>query len=99
MQQFHSMQAFVDYRDNGHVEFTSYDSLVVRLNHWGPKGYTATLFPRWQYSPTTIKQVKRFLKEEIGFDLAVSDLRRMKKEGGAKLGAWNLEFSNEYPHG
>jgi hypothetical protein len=78
MKRFHYMQAYTNTMYNGITEFYSYDSHVADYHE---KKRMIILYPKWQYSPTTIRQVKRFIKEYTGIYLSVYDLREaMKKQ-------------------
>lgn len=78
MKRFHYMQAHTNTMNNGITEFYSYNTHVA---DYDAITNCVVLYRKWQYSPTTIKQVKRFIKEYTGIYLSVYDLREaMKKQ-------------------
>ncbi len=114
--QFHKHQAYVTrvydvgkWIDNKYVgehtvRLTSYQSIVADFipsvnnskNH-------VILYPRWQYSPSTIRQVTRFISECSGMWYSVDELRKLAKQQTNGLlpisGNCLFTFSNEYPRG
>lgn len=84
------------------IRLVSYQSNVVDYNE---TTRTITLYPRWEYSVTTIRQVCRFIQECTGTWYGVDDLRmfkRIQERNGTcdrnTLGDLFV-FSKEYPNG
>ena len=84
------------------VRLTSWQSVVVDYNE---DTRTITLYPRWQYSSSTIRQVCRFIHECTGVYYNPQDLRmfhKIQEHNGMcdrnTLGDLFV-FSKEYPNG
>ena len=84
------------------IRLVSYQSSVVDYNE---TTRTITLFPRWEYSVTTIRQVCRFIQECTGTWYGVDDLRMLRKiqqkkgKLDANLYGHTFIFSERYPNG
>lgn len=84
------------------VRLVPYQSSVVDYNE---TTRTITLYPRWEYSVTTIRQVCRFIHECTGTWYGVDDLRMFRKiqERNGTCDRNTLGdlfvFSKEYPNG
>lgn len=102
---FHNCNAYVTnlYANNEHtIRLVSYQSTVADYNE---DTQTITLYPRWEYSVTTIRQVCRFIQECTGVYYNTQDLRMFRKiqeRNGVcdrnTLGDLFV-FSNEFPRG
>lgn len=103
--QFHRHQAYVTkVGTSTTVRLTSYQSVVADFipsvnnskNH-------VILYPRWQYSVSTVRQVTRFISECSGMWYGVDELRKLAKQQTNGLlpisGNCLFTFSNEYPRG
>lgn len=84
------------------IRLVSYQSTVADYNE---DTRTITLYPRWEYSVTTIRQVCRFIQECTGVYYDTKDLRMFRKiqeRNGVcdrnTLGDLFV-FSNEFPRG
>ena len=68
------------------IFFQSYDSVIAKL-HLNSKGDWAIYLDSkdWDYSRTTLKYLRVFLKEYIRFDGYTSDIRTKIKSGLFKL--------------
>lgn len=91
------------YRGGEHsIRLVSYQSSVVDYNE---NTRTITLYPRWEYSVTTIRQVCRFIQECTGVYYNTQDLRMFRKiqERNGKCDRNTLGdlfvFSNDFPRG
>ena len=104
--QFHSMQAYL-YQYDTVIQLVSYQSIVAEYD---TMKHVLTLFDRWQYSPTTIRQVYKFIYEFAGLPsryISVAFLKRLAKYGYVEdgnthamiLNHWTIQFSNKYPRG
>ena len=104
--QFHSMQAYL-YQEGTVIQLVSYQSIVAEYD---TVKHVLTLFDRWQYSPTTIRQVYKFIYEFAGLPsryINVEHLRKLAKQGYVEegnthtmiLNHWTIQFSNKYPRG
>lgn len=102
MEQFHNMHAFYEYLEDGVVRLTSYSSVVADVDDWHKR---ITLYPRWCYSASIIRQVKRFIEEYAGLRVDVATLRAFRRDvevlglSTPKVGGYVFEFSNEFPQG
>ena len=103
---FHKHEAYVtshyDANRKTISRLTSWQSVVVDYNE---DTRTITLYPRWEYSVTTIRQVCRFIQECTGTWYGVDDLRMFRKiqERNGMCDRNTLGdlfvFSKEYPNG
>lgn len=110
---FHNCNAYVThlYANNEHtIRLVSYQSTVVDYNE---DTRTITLYPRWEYSVTTIRQVCRFIQECTGVYYDTKDLRMFKRiqekdnkqvchytrGSNRNLLGHMFIFSNEFPRG
>ena len=57
VKQFHSMQAYIEYRNDSNIIFSSYDTPIV-LKHNG-----IWITSNEKYSSTTTRQKNRFMRE------------------------------------
>ena len=84
------------------IRLVSYQSSVVDYNE---TTNTITLFPRWDYSVTTIRQVCRFIQECTGKYYYAEDLRMLRKiqqktgKPVTNLLGDTFNFSNRFPNG
>ena len=90
-EQFHSMQATVEtvkFDDGMTVKrLVSYDSVVCDIDMLHGDIY---LYPRHQYSPTTMRQLTSFLNEYMPLEHECWNLARMRK-------LYNKVVGNLYP--
>lgn len=104
--QFHSMNAYL-YQYDTVIQLVSYQSIVAEYD---TVKHVLTLFDRWQYSPTTIRQVYKFIDEFTGLPYRyykVAHLRKLAEQGYVEdcnahtvvLNYWTIQFSNKYPRG
>lgn len=104
--QFHYMQAYL-YQYDTVIQLVSYQSVVAEYD---TTKHVLTLFDRWQYSPTTIRQVYKFINEFVQLPsryVNVAHLRKLAKQGYVEdgnahtviLNRWTIQFSNKYPRG
>lgn len=104
--QFHSMQAYL-YQYDTVIQLVSYQSIVAEYD---TVKHVLTLFDRWQYSPTTIRQVYKFIHEFVQLPsryVNVAFLRKIAKQGYVEEGNartvilnwWTIQFSNKCPNG
>ena len=103
---FHKHEAYVtshyDANRKTISRLTSWHSVVVDYNE---DTKTITLYPNWQYSSSTIKQVCRFIHECTGVYYTTQDLRMFKRiqerNGTCDRNALGdlFVFSKEYPNG
>ena len=101
--QFHKHQAYVS-RVNATVRLTSYQSVVADfLPATGNSNNYVILYPRWQYSPSTVRQVTRFLAECTGLWYGVDELRSLAKQQARGItpvsGNCLFTFSTLFPRG
>lgn len=100
------MQAYL-YQYDTVIQLVSYQSIVAEYD---TVKHVLTLFDRWQYSPTTIRQVYKFINEFVGLPsryVNVAYLRKLEKQGYVEngntrtviLNRWTIQFSNKYPRG
>lgn len=84
------------------IRFISYASVVADYNE---DTRTITLYPRWEYSRTTMNQVCRFINECTGTHYFVPELRMFRKiqerDGVCDRNAIGdlFVFSNDFPRG
>ena len=105
LRQFHSMHADL-YQYDTIIQLVSYNSIVAEYD---TEKHVLTLFERWQYSPTTLRQVYKFINEFVGLPsnfVNVAFLRKVANQGYvengcscALLNKWTIQFSNRYPRG
>lgn len=85
-EQFHNMNATVEtvQFDDGRMvkRLVSYSSVVVDICL---ETGTIFLYPRYQYSPTTIRQVTRFLNDYMPLDngWSISLIRELRKKAAS----------------
>ena len=87
--QFHSMQAYISRPKEGVIRLTSYHSIVADYEE---ENNFVTLYPRWNYSPTTWRQVQRFIEEASGVNVPKRYINETIKLGKTLL--WILQDSD-----
>jgi len=95
MQQFHYMQAWFGTIGNSTIRLISYQSVVLDIDI---ANHTITLYPRWQYSRSTVRHVTRFLSEQIG-TVSVASLRSCLKNPETKLQGYSVIQSTDFCYG
>ena len=80
--QFHSMQAYISRPKEGVIRLTSYYSIVADYEE---ENNFITLYPRWNYSPTTWRQVSRFIEEVSGVHVSKKNIDDTIKLGKTLL--------------
>lgn len=101
--QFHKHQAYITRPDSKTVRLTNYQSVVADFIESPTNAkHMVVLYPRWEYSPTTIRQVTRFISECSGLWYNVEELRRLRRLGATSVaisGNCVFVFSNLFPRG
>jgi len=89
------MQAYWDWASEYVLRFKSYESVVMDINDFQR---VITFYPQWHYSQSTIKQIKAFLEEHVGY-VTTSDLHKCRKNPDIGLRGYSVVFSNDFPYG
>ena len=95
MQQLHYMQAWYGPIGNSITRLINYQSVVLDINR---ANHTITLYPRWQYSRSTVRQVTRFLREQIGY-VHVEGLRSCLKNPETKIQGYSVLQATDFCYG
>lgn len=93
-----SARVFDVHNAGGHAYLLrSYASNVMEVYRADSGTWCITLFPRWNYSPTTNQHVRKFMQDYMGVVVSVPEIREAMKhpvrDGVARIPNKNVEIT------